>query len=65
MIERERSVCVGVIKRERSVCVGIAKRSGNVACEVNVTHMLRVLFLTASTEDRRVTWSDWSIFSSE
>ena len=51
--ERKRRVCVGMIKRERSVCVGITrdinipgitKRFGNVACDVNVTHTLRVLF---------------------
>ena len=37
-----------MIKRERSVCVGITKRFGNLACDVNVTHMLLVLFLTAT-----------------
>ena len=47
MMERKRSVCVSMIKRERSVFVGIKKRYGNAACDVNVTHSLRVLFLTA------------------
>ena len=44
MIVRKRSVCVGMIKRERSVCVGTTKRFGNLACDVNVTHTLCVLF---------------------
>ena len=50
-IERKRSGCVGIIKRQRSVCVGITKRFGNVACDVNVTHTLRVLLLTATGAD--------------
>ena len=44
MVVRKRSVCVGMIKREHSVCEGITKRFGNVACDVNVTHTLRVPF---------------------
>ena len=43
-IKRKHSGCVGMTERKRSVCVGITKRFGNVACDVNVTHTLRVLF---------------------
>ena len=46
MIERKRSVCVGMIKRERSVCVEITKRFGNVACDIKVTHTF--VFMTAT-----------------
>ena len=40
----KRSVCVGMIMRERSICVVTTKRIGNVACDVNATRTLRVLF---------------------
>ena len=52
MVNRKRSVCVGMIKRERSVCVGTTKRIGNIVCDVNATCTLRVryvyFFMTAT-----------------